>query len=91
MSPSVIFPITPRDELASRAAKSGRSLQQYLHQQLTDLAARPDMDALLAEIRRTGVHLLAVIVRRGGRVGGPNRRLALLSRALCLLGIMELS
>ena len=41
-----------RDELASRAARSGRSLQQYLRQHLTDVASRPDMEMLLDEIRR---------------------------------------
>ena len=30
-----------RDELAARAARSGRSLQEYLLRQLTDLASRP--------------------------------------------------
>ncbi|MBW3603654.1 MAG: hypothetical protein KY460_01890 [Actinobacteria bacterium] len=46
------LPDDVRDELASRAARSGRSLQQYLRQHLTDLAARPDVDTLLDEIRR---------------------------------------
>jgi antitoxin FitA len=47
-----------RDELAARAARSGRSLQEYLRRQLIDLAQRPDAEALLARIRdrkeRTG-------------------------------------
>ncbi|MEX0657811.1 MAG: hypothetical protein WD080_01625 [Egibacteraceae bacterium] len=46
------LPDDVRDELASRAARSGRSLQQYLWQHLTDLAAGPDMETLLDEIRR---------------------------------------
>ena len=41
-----------RDELASRAALTGRSLQEYLHAQLTELARRPDPEALLARIRQ---------------------------------------
>ena len=47
-----------RDELAARAALSGRSLQEYLRAQLVELARRPDPDVLLARIRdrkqRTG-------------------------------------
>ena len=46
------LPESVRDELARRAARSGRSLQQYLWQELTDLATRPDMDAVLEGIRR---------------------------------------
>lgn len=50
-----------RDELASRAARSGRSLQEYLRAQLIELAARPDPEALLERIRerkrRTGTTL----------------------------------
>ena len=40
-------------ELASRAAASGRSLQEYLRMQLIELASRPDPEALVARIRRT--------------------------------------
>ena len=43
-------PDTARDELASRAARSGRSLQEYLRQELIDLASRPDPDALARRI-----------------------------------------
>jgi antitoxin FitA len=50
-----------RDELASRAALSGRSLQEYLRAQLIELARRPDAQALLARVRerkqRTGSRL----------------------------------
>lgn len=35
-------PGTTRDELAARAARSGRSLQEYLRAQLIALARRPD-------------------------------------------------
>jgi len=54
-------PEETRDELAARAARSGRSLQEYLRAQLIELAARPDAGALVARIRdrkaRTGAKL----------------------------------
>jgi plasmid stability protein len=40
-----------RDALAARAARSGRSLQEYLSWQLNELAARPDVAAAIATIR----------------------------------------
>lgn len=50
-----------RDELAARAASTGRSLQEYLRAALIGLASRPDPDALLARVRdrkrRTGSRL----------------------------------
>jgi plasmid stability protein len=56
-------PEKARDELAARAAASGRSLQEYLRAQLLDLANRPDVDTVLARIRerkqRTGTDLPA--------------------------------
>jgi len=52
-----------RNELAARAALTGRSLQEYLRAQLIELATRPDAEALLARIRdrkrRTGTRLPA--------------------------------
>ena len=39
------------DELAARAALTGRSLQEYLRAQLIDLARRPDANVLVARIR----------------------------------------
>jgi len=39
------------DELASRAARTGRSLQEYLRAQLVTLAATPDPDVWLARVR----------------------------------------
>ncbi len=39
-------------ELASRAALSGRSLQEYLLAELIELATRPDPQAWLADVRR---------------------------------------
>ena len=56
-------PDSARDELASRAARSGRSLQEYLRKELIDLAKRPDPQALADRIidrkRRTGTTLAA--------------------------------
>ncbi len=40
-----------RDELAARAARSGRSLQEYLASVLTELAARPSVEDVLARAR----------------------------------------
>jgi plasmid stability protein len=54
-------PDETRDELASRAALSGRSLQEYVRSQLIELARRPDAEVLLARVRdrkqRTGSRL----------------------------------
>ncbi len=56
-------PDETRDELAARAARTGRSLQEYLRQELIDLASRPDPEALAARIgerkARTGTSLPA--------------------------------
>jgi antitoxin FitA len=40
-----------RDELAARAARTGRSLQEYLLRQLADLASRPSVDDVVARAR----------------------------------------
>jgi plasmid stability protein len=40
-----------RDELAARAAKSGRSLQEYLLMELQELAMRPTMEQVIARAR----------------------------------------
>ena len=56
-------PDKTRDELAARAARTGRSLQEYLRAQLIELASRPDAETVLARIRerklRTGTRLAA--------------------------------
>jgi plasmid stability protein len=44
-------PDETRDELASRAALTGRSLQEYLRAQLVELARKPDADAWTARVR----------------------------------------
>ncbi len=45
-----------RDELAARARRSGRSLQEYLRAELIELARRPDPGLLLADIRERKLH-----------------------------------
>ena len=56
-------PDDTRDELASRARASGRSLQEYLRGELIELARRPDPAALMMRVRdrkqRTASHLPA--------------------------------
>lgn len=56
-------PDETRDELAARAARSGRSLQEYLRAELVRLAGQPDVEALVARMRerveRTGTRLVA--------------------------------
>jgi len=51
-------PNEARDQLAERAAASGRSLQQYLRAELIRLAERPDNLAIVtraqARVRQTG-------------------------------------
>lgn len=44
-------PQDTRNELAARAARSGRSLQEYLRSELVELASRPDVEVVLARIR----------------------------------------
>lgn len=44
-------PDSARDELAARAKRTGRSLQEYLRSELIELAGRPDAAAHVARIR----------------------------------------
>jgi hypothetical protein len=44
-------PDETRNELAARAARSGRSLQEYLRAQLIELAGKPDMATWLEQVR----------------------------------------
>ncbi len=44
-------PEDARDELAARAARSGRSLQEYLRAHLVEVAARPDPADLVRRAR----------------------------------------
>ena len=41
-----------RDELAARAARQGKSLQEFLRMELARLATRPSLDAVLDRIRK---------------------------------------
>ncbi|MEJ2147323.1 MAG: hypothetical protein P8020_19535 [Acidobacteriota bacterium] len=49
-------PLETRDELAARAARTGRSLQEYVRSQLIELARRPEPEALIARIRERKEH-----------------------------------
>jgi len=40
-----------RDELAARAARAGKSLQEYLRSMLVDTASRPPVDDVIARAR----------------------------------------
>jgi plasmid stability protein len=40
-----------RDELAARAARSGRSLQEHLRSELIALAEKPELRAVLERVR----------------------------------------
>jgi antitoxin FitA len=44
-------PDETRNELAARAAMTGRSLQEFLRAKLIELAGQPDAEALVARIR----------------------------------------
>ena len=50
-----------RDELSARAARDGKSLQEYLRGMLVDVAARPSVATVIARARArvdtTGVRL----------------------------------
>jgi len=45
------IPDDVRDELAARAARTGKSLQEYLRGMLVDTAAKPTVDEVLARAR----------------------------------------
>jgi plasmid stability protein len=44
------IPDETRDELAARAARSGRSLQEYVRGELIELARKPDIEPVLARV-----------------------------------------
>jgi plasmid stability protein len=56
-------PEETRAELAARAARSGRSMQEYLRLKLVELSAVPERDEVVARVRRrvarTGTHVTA--------------------------------
>ena len=41
-----------RDELASRAALQGKSMQEYLRSELERLVARPTIDSWMSQVRK---------------------------------------
>jgi hypothetical protein len=45
-------PAKVRDELASRAALKGQSMQEYLLSELARLAARPSLEAWIEAVRK---------------------------------------
>ena len=45
-------PEAVRDELARRAARVGKSMQEYLRGELERLAARPSLDTWLEQVRQ---------------------------------------
>lgn len=45
-------PTAVRDELASRAALQGKSMQEFLRAELERLAARPSVESWLEQVRR---------------------------------------
>lgn len=45
-------PATVRDELASRAALQGKSMQEFLRTELERLAARPSVERWLEQVRQ---------------------------------------
>ena len=56
-------PNAVRDELAARAARAGKSLQEYLRGMLVESASQPTLDDVIARARRrvdaTGVRVNA--------------------------------
>lgn len=44
-------PDETRDELAARAARGGRSLQEFLRGELIELARKPDIETLLVRVK----------------------------------------
>jgi hypothetical protein len=59
-------PNAVRDELAARAARAGKSLQEYLRGMLVDSAAHPTVDDVIARARArvaaTGVRVDAASI-----------------------------
>jgi plasmid stability protein len=45
-------PAKVRDELASRAALQGKSMQEYLRAELERLASRPSVESWLAQVQK---------------------------------------
>ncbi len=45
-------PDEARDEIAARAARSGRSLQEYLRRELIRPVSKPDLESVLERLER---------------------------------------
>ncbi len=56
-------PAETRDELAARAARTGRSLQEYLRLRLIEIARRPEPEDWLARIRERKAHTASSLSR----------------------------
>ncbi len=54
-------PDETRDELAARAASTGRSLQEYLRAELIELARKPDAEAFVAGLRARKQHTASTL------------------------------
>jgi plasmid stability protein len=54
-----------RDELAARAARAGKSLQEYLREMLVEAASRPPVSDVIARAR-------ARVLATGARVGADS-------------------
>ncbi|MEZ5145303.1 MAG: hypothetical protein R2726_22745 [Acidimicrobiales bacterium] len=54
-------PDETRDELAARAASTGRSLQEYLRAELIELARKPDAEAFVARLRARKQHTASTL------------------------------
>jgi antitoxin FitA len=69
-------PQEARDELAARAARSGRSLQEYLRSELIAMTGKPDMKTWLEEVRafkrETGVSVTSEQILESIRAGRPD-------------------
>lgn len=68
-------PDETRNELAARAALTGRSLEEYLRARLIELARQPDAEALVARIRaRKAEHSATLSAEEILAQGGEDRR-----------------
>lgn len=67
------IPEDTRFELAARAARSGRSMQEYLRRHLIEIAQQVDADELLVRVRErkrlTGSQLSADVILEAVRDG----------------------
>lgn len=63
-------PDSVRDELAARAARSGRSLQEYLHAHLIEVVSQPSVEEVVSRARQrvgltgTNLQIAAILADR---------------------------